>query len=75
MAWGAITITFDPTGYHQNYKRRNVDTHVELNTLIGDAVQDSVTRIRNNGYAGNIIVDRNNDQQGVPDPGPNYREI
>ena len=75
MGWGTITITFGPTDYHQNYKRNNVNTHIELNDLIEAAVNDSVAKIRANGYGDSIIVTRKHDQQNIPDPGPNYREI
>lgn len=76
MGWGTITITFDPTGYTQNYKRDNVQTHPQLRAMIADAVTDSVNKIRANGYTEPIVVDRIHDQQNLDyDPGDNYRLI
>ena len=72
MKWGTVTITYQPTGYTQNYKRSGVETHEQCSQLVEAAVTDSVTRINVPG----AVVNRTNIRQNLDnDPGTNYRQI
>lgn len=81
MPWGKITITYAPTDYTQNYKRKGVVTHTQLRAMIADAVADSVARLQAHPPAGGFgiggpIVGRSNDGQNMDDdPGKDYRLI
>lgn len=81
MKWGKVTITYEPTGYNQNYKRQNVVTHTACHDMVADAVADSVARILAHPPAeglppGGPVVDRIHIAQNLPnDPGAAYRLI
>lgn len=72
MPWGKVTVNYVPTGYHQNYKRSNVITHIECQDMVADAIADSLARIN---IPGAIVTTQNIAQNMDRDPGENYRVI
>ncbi|GEO04186.1 hypothetical protein AAE02nite_18500 [Adhaeribacter aerolatus] len=72
MPWGKVTITYPPTGYTQNYKRFNVNNHIQCQNMVADAVADSLGRIN---IAGAVVNRINIGQQIEMNPGTNYRVI
>lgn len=84
MPWCRVTITYDATGYNQNYKRQiGVHSHALSQQFTRDALTDSLNRInanlpqnfQPNPVTQNLLGIHNQADQLQADPGENYREI
>ncbi len=82
MPWCRVTITYDGTGYTQNYRRRlHAHSHELSQEFVRDALEDSLNRINAHLPQGHAPVAQNElginnlaDQLDA-DPGENYRQI
>lgn len=84
MPWCKVTITYAPTGYTQNYKRRlRVHSHILSQQFMRNALGDSLVRINAhlpnnhipNPVTQNLLGMNNQGDQIANDPGPTYRLI
>lgn len=82
MPWCSMTITYGPTGYNQNYKRRlPVHDHDLQQQFVLDCLNDSLQRINAHLPQGqpqalqNQLGQHNLAVQQQVNPGINYRPI